>query len=255
MSAPRFALIRRQLRQLSGITARRVTVRTAWPWYWRALLWTAVLSVSLVLANWLYDTGRRFAGFDSETSGREIHTLRERVATLERELSELRSVSHTADSRLQVEKTTQEELVAQVRVLQRDNAALKDELSLFEGFASGGGGQAIGLSLVRVALDAVDVAAGRYRYRVLLVNRSAGRSGAEVRGELQFELQIELNGKNASIRIPGGDHTEAARHRVTVKHFHRAEGELAVPAGAVLKGGEVRLLQDGQIKARQALAL
>lgn len=255
MSAPRSALIRRQLRQFFGISARRVAVRTEIPWYWRALLWGGVLSVSLVLAGGLYDTGRRFAGFDSRTMGRELAGLQDRLAELEGELAQLRSVSRAADSRLQVEKATQDELAVQLRTLQRENAALKEELAVFEGFVSGAAAQAVGLRIVRVSVELVDGPAGRYRYRVLLVNRSAVRGIQEVRGDLQFELQIGQSGKDASIKLPGSDHAEAARYRVTVKHFHRAEGEFTVPPGAVLKGGEVRLLQDGQVRARQAIVL
>jgi uncharacterized protein DUF6776 len=255
MSAPRSALIRRQLRQLFGITARRVRVRTEMPWHWRALLWGGALSGLLVVAGWLYGNGRHFAGFDQEAAGDDLPVLREKLAGLEEELAQLRSVSRGVDTRLQVEKATQDELTVQLRSLQRENATLKEELAVFEGFVSGAGGQASGLRIVRVTVEALDSTRGRYRYRVLLVNRAATRGIQEVRGDLQFELQVGQNGKDASIKLPGGDHAEAARYRVTVKHFHRVEGEFSVPPGAVLKGGEVRLLQDGQVKARQAIAL
>ena len=41
-----------------------MTVKTHVAWYWRMLGLVAVLSCSFALAAWIYDAGRRFAGFD-----------------------------------------------------------------------------------------------------------------------------------------------------------------------------------------------
>ena len=255
MSASRLALIRRKLRQLSGISARRVAVRVETPWYWRAALWVLVLTVSATLAAALYDAGRRFAGFDSRSSYQHIAELEEKLAVAEDELRGLRSVARSADASIQLEKSAQAQLADQLKGLQRENAALKEELAVFEGFVSGAVVQAAGLRIVRVALEPLGEGTGRYRYRVLIVNRQVARGVQEVRGDLQFDLIVSREGKDASIKFPGGDQVEAARYKVLVKHFHRAEGEFTVPAGAVVKGGEVRLLQDGQVKARQQIVL
>jgi len=170
-------------------------------------------------------------------------------------LSNLRSVARAADASIQLEKSAQEGLAGQLRGLQRENAALKEELAVFEGFVSGAVVQATGLRIVRSSLEPLGDRTGRYRYRVLIVNRPPGRGVQEMRGDLQFDLIVSRDGKDASIRFPGSDPAEAARFKVAVKHFHRAEGEFTVPAGSVIKGGEVRLLQDGQVKARQEFAL
>lgn len=255
MSVAGLALIRRKLRHLSGISARRVAVRVEAPWYLRALLWILILTVSATLAVALYDAGRRFAGFDSRTTHRQIADLEDKLAAAEKELAGLRSVARSADASIQLEKSAQEQLADQLRGLQRENAALKEELAVFEGFVSGAVVEAAGLRIVRVVLEPLGEGTGRYRYRVLIVNRQAARGVQEVRGDLQFDLIVSRDGKDASIRFPGGDQVEAARYKVLVKHFHRAEGEFAVPVGAAVKGGEVRLLQDGQIKARQQIVL
>lgn len=254
MSASRLALIRRKLRHLTGISARRVAIRVEAPWYWRAALWVLILTVSATLAVALYDAGRRFAGFDSRTTHQQIAALEDQLAAAEKELVGLRSVARSADVSIQVEKSAQEQLADQLRSLQRENAALKEELAVFEGFVSGAVVQATGLRIVRVALEPLGDRTGRYRYRVLIVNRQPARGVQEVRGDLQFDLIVSREGKDATIKFPGGDQVEAARYKVLVKHFHRAEGEFVVPAGAVVKGGEVRLLQDGQVRARQEIA-
>lgn len=255
MSASRLALIRRHLRQLSGISARRVAIRVEMPWYWRAVLWVLILTASVTLASALYDAGRRFAGFDSRSSLQQIGQLEERLAAAEEELAGLRSVARSADASIQLEKSAQVQLAEQLRTLQRENAALKEELAVFESFVSGAPAQASGLRIVRVSLESIGDKTGRYRYRVLIVNRQTVRGVQELRGDLQFDLVVSRDGKDASIKLPGGDQVEAARYKVLVKHFHRAEGEFTVPQGAVIKGGEVRLLQDGQVRARQEIVL
>ena len=52
------------MRRRMTIAAPKMAVRTHIPWYWRALLWIVVLSISLAFGAWIYDAGRKFAGFD-----------------------------------------------------------------------------------------------------------------------------------------------------------------------------------------------
>lgn len=87
------SLIRKRLRQRFGISAPKVAVRTHVSWYWRLLLVVALLSLSLAAAAWVYDVGRRFAGFHSRESDREISSLRTRTEALETELAVLRQSS------------------------------------------------------------------------------------------------------------------------------------------------------------------
>ena len=83
MATSRVAVKLKRLRQRFGISAPRVTVRTQVAWYWRALKMIAILSLSLALALWTYDAGRRIAGYDSNESAREIQALRNYVMGLE----------------------------------------------------------------------------------------------------------------------------------------------------------------------------
>src|SRR5207344_2603661 len=118
LPAARPALMRfsfRGLRNRWGIAAPKLAVIPHVAWYWRALVVVAVLSVSLVLARWMYDAGRRIAGFDATAAEGELSTLRNRVASLEDELKRLRATNASADSRVQIEKTAQSQLVKQLK--------------------------------------------------------------------------------------------------------------------------------------------
>ena len=61
-----------KLRQRFGIAAPKVAVRTHVPWYLRWLGLAVLLAFSAALAAWMYDAGRRFAGFDRSEVEQEL---------------------------------------------------------------------------------------------------------------------------------------------------------------------------------------
>src|SRR6059036_1139486 len=67
----------KQFRQRFGISAPKMTVQTHVAWYWRWLGMLVFLSLALALAAWMYDAGRRFAGFDRSELQNEFARLRE----------------------------------------------------------------------------------------------------------------------------------------------------------------------------------
>lgn len=253
-------MIKRRFRQRFGIASRKVAIRSELPWYVRGVLWIAVLSVSLALATWLYDAGRRFAGFDRAETEREMAEQRMRIAELEAEVEKLRPVASASDSRMHLERTTQDQLAAQLRVLQRENAALKEDLAMFEGLVSGSATASAlgsGLRIARVGVEATGNG-GRYRFRVLVVNAPSARNvrdAKEAIGTLQFELVFRQGDKDVSISLPRQGDVASRNFQFSVRHFQRMEGEFQLPVGATLKSGEVRLIQDGAVRYRQAISI
>ncbi|HKC43078.1 MAG TPA: hypothetical protein VKC64_04575, partial [Burkholderiales bacterium] len=125
----------RSLRNRWGISAPRLIVSPHVGWHWRALGVIAVLTVSLVIAMSIYDAGRRFAGFDATTLENELATLRARVAALEEEASALRGVAASSESRLQIEKAAQAQLVRQLKSVEAENVRLREDVAFFENLA------------------------------------------------------------------------------------------------------------------------
>jgi len=242
----------KRLRQRFGISAPKLAIRTHVAWYWRAVALIAILSLSLALAAWIYDAGRRIAGFHSDESVREIQALRNYVMEIDRELTKLRSLAGSGESSLQMERATQRQLSAQVKSLELENAALKQDLAFFEGLmpASETGVDAVAkIDHLRVDPEG---AAGDYRYRMLVVNNGGRR---EFKGALQLLVKVQQGGKDAIITLPSETESNPQRFRFEIKHFHRLEGVFTVPAGAVIKSVEARLLQDGVVRAKQSVAL
>lgn len=243
----------KRLRQRFGISAPRVSVRTHIAWYWRVLSVVVVLSFSLAAAAWIYDAGRAIAGFDSRSSAEELSSLRGKRDALESELVQLRGVASAAESNLKIEKSVQQQLAQQVKALEAENAGLKQDLAFFEGLVPEGGVGEPGVRINRLRFDP-EGAGGQYRYRMLLVFNGS-KQVREFRGDLQFVLKVQHEGKDVMITVPSEGDPNMQRYRVEIRHFQRVEGVVSVPAGAVVKSVEARLLQDGAVRMRQTLNL
>jgi hypothetical protein len=124
----RLALILRRLRGRFGISAPQVAVRTHVPWPLRAISIGVAVALLLGLAVWVFDAGRRIAGFDQN----ELSTLQSANAALEDEVARLRSLLAASENNLQIEQGAQKQLSDKHRVLTEENTKLKEELAVLE---------------------------------------------------------------------------------------------------------------------------
>jgi len=250
----RLALTLRRWRGRFGISAPRVTIRTHLPWYWRALSVVVVLTVTLTLAVWIYDAGRRFAGFDRSETGRELDTLHGRTAELEKELARLRSLADVSESKLQIELTTQQQLTRQVETLENENAQLKEDLSVFENLALAQGQEgSLSINRLRVEPEAGG-ASNLYRY-YMLVAMQGGRKELEFKGNLQLMLNLQQESKSVMMLLPLPTDQNLQQYSVNFKHFRRLNGTFRIPPGSRIKSVEVRLMQGGVLKASKSVTL
>ena len=169
----------RRLRQRFGIRAPKVAIRTHVAWYWRGGAIVLLLSLSLALAAWVYDAGRSIAGFDSRSTSRELTELKDRIVELDAELSVVRGVASAADSNLKIERVAQQQLAQQVRLLESENSALKQDLAFFEGLLPDNVGGEQGVRINRFRIES-DGASGQRRYRLLVIH-NASRQQKEFR--------------------------------------------------------------------------
>ena len=254
MATPGASVRLKRLRQRFGISAPKLAIKTHVAWYWRVLAGIVILSVSLALAVWIYDAGRRIAGFHSDESTREIQSLSNHVMELDTELTKLRSLAGSGESSLQIERVTQQQLVRQVKALEIENAAQKEDLVFFEGLIlSSEAGEDAGVKIDNLRISQ-DGSPGEYRYRMLVLN--GGRQARELKGcSLQLLVKIRLGDKDAMITLPSGTEPVPQRFRFDIKHFHCLDGVFSVPPEAVIIGIEARLLQEGVVRAKQSVIL
>jgi len=250
-ASSRLALNLRRLRSRFGISAPRVLVRTHLPWYWRALAVVVLSGASLALAGWIYDAGQRFAGFHQGASEHEIAGMRERMAQLETDLEAARKVANASESRLRIESTAQERLTAQIRALEEENTRLKSDLATFESLA----GEQVGNSGLAISrLQILPVGGGEYRYR-LLVAQTGEKKEKEFNGMIQLVATVQRGKDTAMIQFPAAGDPAASQYQVRFRYFRRLEGTFKLAAEARIQRVEVRLIQDGAVKASQSVAL
>jgi len=232
--------------QRFGIAAPRMTVRTHVAWYWRWLGMLVFLSLSLALAAWMYDVGRRFAGFDQNELQNEFARLRESMAQLESEAANLRSIANASESRLKIEQTAQAQLAGQVKALEDENNRLKEDLAFFENLVpSERRGEKVSIHRFKVARD---VLPGEYRYRLLVLQ--GGKLDREFHGSLQLVVELQQEGKDATMIIPENGSGSGKAFKLNFKYFRRVEGTFRVPAGARVRTIQARILENGSGEAR-----
>lgn len=242
----------RRLRRRFGIGAPKLAIRTHVAWYWQALALVAILSVSLSLAMWVYDSRRQAYGATNEDQEREIQVLRQHVTELDAELKKTRTLVGNGENSLQIERATQRQLMQQVRTLEAENAALKEDLAFFEGLTQASGEAQDGVRVERFRVDPASVA-GVYKYRLLVVNNS-GRSLKSSKVDLQFVVKTRLEGRDEVIVFPS-EPDYAKQQAQDIRNFYRIEGEFVVPSGAEVLSVEVKLLQEGSVRAKQSVTL
>jgi hypothetical protein len=251
-ASSRLALTLRRLRGRFGISAPRLAIRTHVPWYWRALSIVALAGASLALAGWIYDAGKRFAGFHQTASDHEITAMRERLSVLETELESSRKIANASESRLRIESTSQARLSTQIKSLEDENADLKADLAMFENLAGSQTGES-GLAISRLQIAPIG-AGGQYRFRLLLAQTSE-KKDKEFKGVIQFVAVVQRGKETVMMQFPAAGDTDTGQYQVSFRYFRRVEGVFKVGDGHQVRRVEARLLQDGVVKASQNLVL
>jgi hypothetical protein len=236
----------KQFRQRFGISAPKMTVQTHIAWYWRWLGMLMFLSIALALAAWMYDAGRRFAGFDRSELQNEFTQLRDSMTRLESEAARLRSIANASESRLKIEQTAQNQLAAQVKTLEDENNRLKEDLAFFENLVpSERRGEKVSIHRFKVERD---VLPGEFRYRLLVLQ--GGKLDREFHGSLQLVVEMQQEGRDATMVIPDSGDAGNSVFKLNFKYFRRVEGTFRVPAGAKVRTIQARILENGSGEAR-----
>jgi hypothetical protein len=238
----RWKLIRRRL----SISSPRMAVRSHLPWPLRWVVIALMLGFSAALALWAFEFGRGIAGL--KAGGRDatelVSQLRLQLDEARRDRDAAQSVANSADSLLTAERVTQRRLAEQVKALETDNLALKDDLGFFERLLP-----ASGDALSIRGLQVEPAGAGQWRFQLLVMQQGA-RNQSEFKGRVELLLSGVRDGKPWSAAAP------AFRQALLFRQYRRVEGLLASPPAVAVKDVEVRLLDEsGQARASQVLHL
>lgn len=244
MPTPAVTLKLRRFRRRFGITAPRVVVRSHLPWPWLVGA-TALLLLLVVGGVWLVMQHN-----EAGAMGRELEELRQRFQVQHEELILLRSSAGTEQNAVHMERATQQQLLSRLQGLERENASLKEDMLLFERLIPVVGEEAA----VRIEnFRLIPESKGRYRYRLLLAFQPS-KQAPDFHGQLQLALVFSLAGKEQQRVLP--DRSSAGPdYQIDLKHFLRREGVIELPAEALIKSIEARILLGDTLKAKRMAQL
>ena len=236
------------MRKRFGIAAPRVAVHSPIPWYLRWLGLALLFGLSAAAAAWIYDAGRRYAGFDESEVQQELSTTKRQLSEAQTELEQLRAAANAADRRLAIERTAQQKLAQQLRVLEQENARVKEELATFESMLSSETRSGTVLTIYRFKVEP-DVLPGEYRYHLLLVTPRSRRE-RDFSGRLELVVNLVDGGQNAMMTFPEPGDASASEFRLAFKYFRRVEGTFRVNPRARVENVQVRIFETGSNQPR-----
>lgn len=232
----------RSIKSRFGIAAPRMLVRTHIPLPFRILVVIVLVLAGLWLANWVYDTGMRLAGFEKSQAQEALQDLSGRLTVLERDSKNLRAENTRLKQQIDIEQVTQKNLTQSLKTLQDENAALKEDTAFFRNLLSPEQGPG-GVSIYHVKVEPNNVVSGEYRYRLLLLK--AGSREQEFSGAVQLLVSGVQDGRPASLSVLDGKNAKGAGLPVSFKYYQRLEGGFRLPAGMNPKSVQVRVYEAG----------
>jgi hypothetical protein len=239
-------MAKRPLRHHPLLSAK-LTVRQEQPWHTRFALLALVSVLVLGSLYGAYVMGKRSVIILGQ-GGVSILELQEQISELTSERDQLRKQTNTIDSKLNIDRSMQKELMDQVKTLTADNQKLKDDLAFFESFMQAGTGpDGVAVQNLKAEL----VAPGQLRYRALLVQ--GVKKSSEFSGEMQLTLNLVQAGKPVTMLFPDPKSGEAAKLKLSFKHYQRMEGVIPLPEDATVKSVQVKVLERGQQRAQQTI--
>jgi hypothetical protein len=234
----RFKLLRRRL----TISAPRMKVRSAMPWPLRWASAAIVLGFCGAISLWAFELGKDLAGVE-HGDREELALLRDDVVKLRQERDRIQSILNTSGSAITLERAAQERMASQLRVLETENRALREDLGFFEKLMPASGTEAVAIR----GLQAEVLSGTQLKWQVLVIQ--AAKNAPEFRGKLELSFSGTLDGKPWTMPLPGGSQP------LQFKQYRRVEGMVDLPPEAVVKNVSARIVEGAVSRAVQNVSL
>ena len=203
-------------------------VRSHLPWPLRWAVVALTLGFSGALALWAFEFGKDIAGLEHGAT-EELSRLRVEVGQLREEREKALSIANTADSLLKTERVAQDKLAQQIKQVEAENMALKNDLGFFERLLPAGDG--VGVTIR--GLQAETVTEGQLRYQLLVMQ--PGKAVPELSGRYEMTLSGTLDGRPWTQPQAGGPRS------LQLKQYLRLEGVVEYPADAIVRAVSVKV--------------
>lgn len=234
-------------RRRMSVASSRVAIKAQFPWPLRFVFAVAVLAVAAAAAMWTYQLGRSLTGPSRGDVSEELAQYKERLGAVSAERDKLSARADAAQSQIDIERATQQQLVQQVKNLEAENASLKEDLAFFDSLLPNTIGPQ-GIAIRRMKIDLAN--SNQLQYRLLIMQ--GGKGEHLFVGTLQFAITTLQGGKSVMINLPAANEAAQEKYRLSFRYYQRVEGALTLPAGAKIKAVQARVLENGQVRAQQS---
>ncbi|GGC79572.1 DUF6776 family protein [Undibacterium terreum] len=232
------------------LAASKMTIKQQRPWPATVAMIALIVGLGGAMAMWTYDLGRSLTGFEPKASKEKIQNLQKQVEELTAERDKLSVSANTVESQMNIDRSMQKQLTDQIKTLTADNLKLKDDLAFFESLMPSATGPE-GITVQRLKADMASP--NQLRYRILVMQ--GGKGSNDFNGELQYSLTLVQAGKSVMMQFPDPKAGDAAKLKLSFKHYQRLEGLISLPDGATVKSVQAKVLDRGQIRAQQSINL
>jgi hypothetical protein len=219
-----------------------MAVRSAMPWPLRWAGAAIVLGFCAAISLWAFEFGKSIAGLDTDAK-QELVRLRADAAKLREERDKAQSVLNTSASLITAEKTAQERLAMQIKALEVENRALRDDLGFFEKLIPTSGAEGLAIR----ALQAEVLGGTQLKWQVLVIQPV--KNAQEFRGKLEVSIGGTLNGRPWMMPLPGG------AQPLQFRQYRRIEGMVDLPPAAVVKNVSAKVVEGTATRAVQSIKL
>ena len=248
----------RRLRKPLSVSAARMTVRTHVPLGLKVAFGCVAAAAAIATGVVLARLTAPVSPLVEQQPG--VARLVDENRVLRQERDRLLEASNTIDSRGLMERSTIQELGNQVATLQAENTRLKEDVAFFEAATAGrtpsGALDAVSGIAIRRFQVTQDRASHTARYRILLTQDA--KAAREFNGVLQLQVTVQQDGRSATFVLPqaptrpaAADALNVSRYDVVFKSYKRIDGSFDVPAEAVLRTVQARILERGAVRVQQ----
>ncbi|MGH6611707.1 MAG: DUF6776 family protein, partial [Burkholderiaceae bacterium] len=243
----------------------RVAVRSELPWRVKVLLSLVSISViSLIVAAALFVSSYRQAPVvdDSGAMNAEVDKARTEAKQAMVERDRKSALAVQLESQLRVDQAAHQQMQAQLKVLENENARLKEDLSFFESLLpTPANAKGVVIRSFRLQpIDETELEAQRprsqssketqaLRYRLLV--QQSGRPERDFVGAVSLTISLQRDGRPWVLQLPDATLPEAGPAPLSFRHYQRVEGTFELPEGAVVRSVQVKIQSGGEIRAQQ----
>jgi methionine-rich copper-binding protein CopC len=255
-------------------SATRVAVRSELPWRVKAVLMlAAMVLVALIVAASLiaYNYSRTSTPSDAAPLTAEVEEIRadakQAIAERDRKLALVAQL----ENQQRVDRAAAEQVQAQLRALENENARLKEDLSFFESLlptptnAKGVVIRSFRLQALndseREKVNTPGAVRGRravdapqaLRYRLLV--QQSGRPERDFVGAVSLTVSLQQGGRPWILQLPDAAIPDAGPQPLAFRHYQRVEGTFELPEGAVVRSVLVKIQSNGEVRTQQTFTM